>query len=210
MARGLAEAGMGRGKARRKSTSLAQYHLQPDQIRRLILSADSDRDRTLVLLLAQTGMRRSEAASLRIEDVRYDELELVIRSGKGGKSRVIPVTPVLADSLRKLSADKLEGYYFRSRNHGHLTSRQINRIIARTGLRAGISNPNPNRNSVTCHLLRHSFARLWKANGGDIETLARILGHASVKTTWDLYGTQSQSDVRRNYKSTMSKLKLLP
>jgi integrase len=81
----------------------------------------------------------------------------------------------------------------------------LNAIVAEAGRRAGVTNPNPKRSAITCHLFRHSFARLWKDRGGDIEALARILGHASVKTTWDLYGTQSLDDVRRHYRRVLER-----
>jgi integrase len=46
---------------------------------------------------------------------------------------------------------------------------------------------------------RHSFAREWKKRGGSIETLSKILGHTSVKTTLDEYGTEDLQTVQENY-----------
>ena len=101
----------------------------------------------------------------------------------------------------------MAGPVFQSRNGQYLSVRQINRIVANTGRRADVKNPNPKYDQITPHLFRHSFARLWKDRGGDIETLSKIMGHRSVKTTWDLYGTQGLSDVRRNYSQIMRKLR---
>ena len=72
------------------------------------------------------------------------------------------------------------------------------------GERAGVKNPNPaSGGRLTCHLFRHTFARHWKQRGGDIESLAQILGHASSATTVDLYGTLSIDDVQDNYDRLM-------
>jgi integrase len=75
--------------------------------------------------------------------------------------------------------------------------------VAQAGVRSGIRNPNPKYQHLTCHLFRHSFARVWKARGGSIESLSKILGHESVRTTWDEYGSESLEDVRRNYAKIM-------
>jgi integrase len=189
----------------RSKVSNAEYHLAIDQIRCIIRSAGSFRDRVLLQTLAETGMRRSELQSLGVEDVLPQENLLRIRHGKGGKPRMIPVSPELSGRLKQLTGSRTSGPVFVSRNGGALSCRQLNSIVARVGKRAGVVNPNPRRSGITCHLFRHSFARLWKDRGGDIEALARILGHASVKTTWDLYGTQSLEDVRRNYEKTIAK-----
>ena len=65
------------------------------------------------------------------------------------------------------------------------------------GTRKGLSLSSDGH--LTCHLFRHTFARHWKQRGGDIESLAQILGHASSATTVDLYGTLSIDDVQANY-----------
>src|SRR5439155_26139763 len=92
------------------------------------------------------------------------------------------------------------GPLFLSNRAGALTPRQINRIVIHAGLLAGVKNPNPASDGhLTCHLFRHTFARHWKQRGGDIESLAQILGHSSSSTTVDLYGTLSIDDVQASY-----------
>jgi integrase len=82
--------------------------------------------------------------------------------------------------------------------------RHVNRIVEHAGIEAGVKNPNPATSGrVTCHLLRHTFARYWKQRGGDIEALANILGHASSSTTIDMYGRQSIDDVQEHYRRIM-------
>jgi integrase/recombinase XerD len=156
--------------------------------------------------MAETGLRRAEVAALRAEDLRLNDGVLVVHNGKGNKARIVPLTTALAARMRELTGLRQHGPVFQSATGGHLSLRQINRIAAKAGRRAGVHNPNPRQRDITCHLFRHSFARLWKQHGGSIESLTKILGHASVKTTWDLYGTEGLADVRRNYARTMAKV----
>ena len=177
----------------------AEYHLTAMKMARITEAGSSLRDKAILLLLAETGLRRAEVASLRIEDIRWKEHLLVVKNGKGGKMRLVPLTPQLKSHLSAVVGDRKGGCLFASSRGPTLSSRQINRIVAAAGRRANIRNPNPKYSQITPHLLRHSFARLWKDRGGSIEALAKILGHKSVKTTWDLYGTMSLEDVQREY-----------
>jgi len=195
-----------RPKRRNVSGSNAEYHLTIQELRRVVQNGKTLRDRVLMQTLAETGTRRSEVAGLRVGDVSYERRVLIIRQGKGNKPRLVPITPKLADNIRTLTASRCTEPVFAARNGSCLSLRQVNRIVAVAGIRAGVKNPNPKQHNVTCHLFRHSFARLWKDQGGSIETLSKILGHQSQKTTWDLYGTQSVHDVRRNYERIMRRL----
>jgi integrase len=90
-----------------------------------------------------------------------------------------------------------------SQRNGQLTLRQVNWIVAQAGKASGVQNPNPAHQYITCHLARHSFAREWKKRGGSIETLPKILGHTSLKTTLDEYGTEDLQTVQENYSRVM-------
>lgn len=183
--------------------SNAQYHLTGEEVGRLIAGAAGQRNKAIIRMFAETGIRRFELALLMIPDVRLDNRQIVIRSGKGSKSRVIPITEQLKRELRTLLEGQSTGPVFRSHSGGPLSLRQLNRIVALTGARAKIVNPNPRHRQITCHLFRHTFARLWKQRQASIETLSRILGHAHAATTWSLYGTESQLDVQRNYEAAI-------
>ena len=177
----------------------SEYHLSKSELKRLINGVSNKRDRALIALFVDTGIRRFEAAAIEARDIDFVEEMLIVRCGKGGRLRLLPLSPRLCTLLRELVSPVPSEPVFRTAQGRALSTRQINRIVARAGKHAGLHNPNPRRKNLTCHLIRHSFARLWKDAGGNIETLARILGHVSVKTTWDLYGTQSIEDVKRHY-----------
>lgn len=176
------------------------------QITKLLDSDPHPRNGSILRLLAETGIRRSELAALDVSDLLAGQFLIVVRRGKGGKMRMLPLTSTLRRELEELTAGRSNGAMFASRAGSRLSVRQINRIIAQAGRRAGITSPNPRHNQITCHLLRHSFARLWKENGGSIETLSKILGHASIKTTMDVYGTESLADVQKNYAVTIKRI----
>lgn len=181
----------------------SQFALKPAELRKLVTAAATPRDRCIVRLLADTGIRRAELVALDVRDVNVEQRDLTIRSGKGGKLRVVPLTDELAQEFGFLIGRRATGPLFLSLRKGSLTVRQLNRIVHDVGQLAGVDNPNPDAGGITCHLFRHTFARQWKQRGGDIETLTNILGHASSATTVDLYGTQSVEDMKENYRRVM-------
>ncbi len=184
----------------RRQFKNSQFALKPAEVRKVIYACDNPRDRTLLATFAATGMRRAEVAALDVRDLDLVARRITIRAGKGGKQRTVPITEELASDLRLLVGRRATGPVFLSNRHGPLTTRQVNYIVADAGARADVKNPNPSsRGRITCHLFRHTFARHWKQRGGDIESLAQILGHASSSTTVDLYGTLSMDDVQANY-----------
>ncbi|MEW6051063.1 MAG: tyrosine-type recombinase/integrase [Candidatus Zixiibacteriota bacterium] len=181
----------------------AEFSLSPSELQRLIAAGARPRDQTLLRLLVETGMRRHEATLLRVADVDVERRLLVVQHGKGGKQRVIPVTQRLGQALCAIGGPDPLAYVFASRQRERLSTRQVNRIVADAGRRAGLAHPNPRYRQLTCHLLRHTFARLWKAENGSIESLSNILGHRRVSTTWNVYGRESLDDMLRNYAKTI-------
>jgi len=196
------------GRKLKSQLSNAEYHLTAGQMQRIIEAARSMRDKALIQLLAETGIRRSEAANLDVGDVRLTERLILIRQGKGMKSRLVPITDSLAKNLATLIESIPQGPVFRSRSQLRLSLRQVNRIVADAGRRAKVKNPNPKYQDITPHLFRHSFARLWKKKGGSIETLANILGHQNISTTWNIYGREGLEDIRSNYTRVMNSIML--
>lgn len=186
--------------APRRQLKNSQFALKPAEVRKVVYACPTPRDRCLVATLAVTGMRRAEVAALDARDLNLEARRLTIRSGKGNKQRTVPITEELASDLRLLIGKRATGPLFLSNRGAALTPRQVNRIVAHAGVLADVKNPNPSTDGhLTCHLFRHTFARHWKQRGGDIESLAQILGHASSATTVDLYGTLSIDDVQASY-----------
>ncbi len=192
---------------KKRTGSNAEYNLTLRQIEKIINASQCLRDRVLIQVLAFTGMRRVETAALEVNDILWEEKLLIIRIGKGNKQRLVPLPDFVLAGIQSLIGQRTTGAILLSRNGQQLSCRQLNRIVAKVGKDAGVNNPNPKHDNITCHLFRHSFARHWKDKQGSIESLSRILGHTSVKTTWDLYGTESLEDIQKNYEKIIKKFK---
>jgi integrase len=184
----------------------SEFHLSPSELRKLVAATDNPRDLLILELFIYTGIRRAELRQIRVEDLDLGRRRLLIRHGKGNKERIVYLTDGLVKSLKVFSAGRTGGPLFKGRNGGPLSERAINYVVSRVAEAAGLQTPNPRYRNVGPHLLRHSFARNWKVAGGSLETLRRILGHASLKTTLDLYGTESQADAEQNYRAVIGRL----
>ncbi|MDJ0629084.1 MAG: site-specific tyrosine recombinase XerD [Rhodobacter sp.] len=152
---------------------------------------DRLRNTCLLELLYATGMRVSELVGLPVSAARGDPRMLLIK-GKGGKERMVPLSPPARDALRawlpvrdaQEAEAKAEGsapsrFLFPSRGKsGHLTRHRFYMLIKELAAAGGVP---PAR--VTPHTLRHAFATHLLANGADLRAIQTLLGHADVSTT---------------------------
>lgn len=140
------------------------------------------RNVAVLSLLYGCGLRISEALELAGDDLR-DADETVLRiKGKGGKTRLVPVLPVVSKAVadyRRLCPYHLDANspLFRGAKGGALQPAIIQREMRK--LRSALSLPE----TATPHALRHSFATHLLAKGGDLRTIQELLGHASLSTT---------------------------
>lgn len=145
------------------------------------------RDRAILELFFSTGMRVSELAKLKKDQINLDRDEFTVR-GKGNKTRVVFLANQARHVLKEyLKLRKDESVYLFVRHdravgaHGHapssLTPRSIERLVHRYAVAAGIPK------KVSPHTLRHSFATDLLMNGADIRSVQSMLGHASITTT---------------------------
>ena len=102
----------------------------------------------------------------------------------------------LLDDLKHLVYGRTEGFVFTNSNGKPLTVRRINYITAKAGEQIGITNPNPRLKHINPHIFRHSIARYSKNKGFSAEWIQNFLGHASYKTTMDMYGTISIDEMQ--------------
>lgn len=153
--------------------------------------ADRLRNTCLMELLYATGMRVSELVSLPVTSARGDPNMLLVL-GKGGKERMVPLSPPAREALRvwlqirdereeKAQATGAPGskFLFPSRGkEGHLTRHWFYLLIKDLAVTGGI---DPQK--VTPHTLRHAFATHLLANGADLRAIQALLGHADIATT---------------------------
>jgi integrase len=186
--------------------SNSEFHLTPEELRRIIEAAADLRDRLVIAVFVYTGVRRAELQKIQVRDVDLVRRRLLIRHGKGGKQRIVYLPDHLVMDLH-IYCNEHEGLYlFEGQKGGPMSLRNINYIVSRTARSAGVQTPNPRYQNVGPHLLRHSFARNWKRASGSLESLQKILGHSSLKTTLDVYGCESQNETEENYRVLAERL----
>ncbi len=144
------------------------------------------RDRTLLLLAIQTGLRNSEIASLRRRDVTTGTGAHVRCTGKGRKMRCTPlrkdVAAVVALWLREVPADPAAPLFPSARGAG-MSADALQRIVARHARAAGRTCPSLEAKKVHPHMLRHTAAMDLLHRGVDQTVIALWLGHESPATT---------------------------
>jgi integrase/recombinase XerD len=129
--------------------------LSREEVARLIECASNLRHRTILMTLYSTGMRRSELCRLRTEDIDKERMVIHIRQGKGGKDRVVPLSPKLLDQLRTYyrSLKHKTGWVFPSLQERHrgepMTDKTVWHACEFAARRAGITK------HVHPHTLRH-------------------------------------------------------
>jgi len=153
--------------------------MSPEEVAALLDAAEGLRFRTVFALMYAAGLRISEACRLRIEDVDSKRMLIRVRRGKGNKDREVMLSMRLLEMLREYWRQaRPASYFFPSPGAaGHLDPATVRERFRRARLAAGVTR------RVTPHALRHSFATHLLDDGTDIAVTARLLGHASVRTT---------------------------
>ena len=155
------------------------------------------RDRAVLLLLYGAGLRIAEALSLRSSDLPLGERLSV--TGKGGKQRVVPILPIVAEAVTDytaklpfmLAADEL---LFRGARGGPLSQGMVQKATARARTVLGLPT------TATPHALRHSFATHLLGAGADLRSLQELLGHASLGST-QIYTKVDSASLLETYRT---------
>ena len=153
------------------------YHYQDVQG---IINAHSNIKHKLILHLAYgCGLRLSELAHLRTDNMDWKNNVIWIRRGKGRKDRRVMFNKSLKDMTKNyIDLYKPKNYLFEGMNgNGHLSTRSIEKIFINACKKAKI------KPKGGIHGLRHSFATHLLENGIDIRYIQELLGHSSMKTT---------------------------
>lgn len=144
------------------------------------------RDRAMLMLGAQTGLRASELTGLRCGDVHLGTGAHVSCLGKGRKQRITPLTAATVAILRVWFAergDQAEAPLFPTRSGGSLSRDGLERRLAKHAERAAQSRPSLRGKRITPHVLRHTAAMRLLRAGVDTAVIALWLGHEQVETT---------------------------
>ena len=156
-------------------------YLEADEVNAIIRAAPNPKAKLLMLEQWRAGLRVSEALDLEVRDLSLDTATptLRVRSGKGGKSRLVPVHPELHGALGSALAygDISHGRVIEA--HPATAWRWVQAAVKRAEELGAIA---PGKR-VGTHTLRHSYARHLLMNGIPINYLSRWLGHSSIQTT---------------------------
>ena len=141
---------------------------------------NNQRNRCFVLLMLDSGLRRGEIPRININDISFPTRSMIVR-GKGSKQRLIPMgektcSQLLDYRLRFRSAAGGSEPFFLDQNGNRCSDNLVKLVFQRLKEETGIERLHP-------HLLRHTFATYYLADGGDLETLRLILGHSNIHTT---------------------------
>ena len=137
------------------------------------------RDRALIKVLLDTGLRASELCSLLVRDYDPKTGEIRVRFGKGGKQRFVFVEKGVRRELwryltqRDEEGENPESPLFLGRNDKPMNKTSLRLLLNRLGRKAGVPNCHP-------HRFRHTFSIQFLRGGGDVFSLQKLLGHSTL------------------------------
>ena len=157
--------------------------------------ATAERNRLMIALALNTGMRVGDLIGLKWSDIELDTGRTHIKMGKGRKDRVLFVKPALLSDLLDL-ADRFPGggedaLVFQIATGGPIQSAYMRRMIVNQAKKAGIAPAK----RVHFHLLRHTYLTRLYTETKDLRLVQEVAGHANISTT-QIYTHISGEDVR--------------
>ena len=176
----------------------------PEEVERMIKVYGTDtfleaRNRCIIAMLFDTGIRNFELCSIRCEDIRSNS---ILIHGKGNKQRVVPISPFLRKCMNKYDMKRCkyikeryqDEYYFLSQKGKQLTIETVERIVRNCGEAAGVNK------EIRCspHTCRHTFAQLNIKNGLDVYSLSRLMGHENISITKRCLQSMTDADIVQN------------
>ena len=179
--------------------------LTKNQIHWLINACKNDRDRAIIIMLVNTGMRISELINVTLEDYKYSKShdgELSIL-GKGNKLRTVYLNDKVFEMVDKYLLIRKESEYnnlFISNGCVPMDRSCISRTLKTTAKRSGhFTDDEISR--LHNHLLRHTFVTSAIDNNIPIEVTSSIVGHSNVNTTFSVYLHMNKNKLKENMKN---------
>lgn len=153
--------------------------LSTEECMRLFKAPRLLKHRVLLSLIYSAGLRSREVRRLKLSDVDYDRMQIHIRQTKYDKDRYVPLSSMMARGLKKyIAACQPREFLFNGQSPGkQLSPKGVSWAMREARKAAGITK------EATVHTLRHSYATHLLEMGVDIDTLSKLLGHASLQPT---------------------------
>jgi integrase/recombinase XerD len=162
--------------------------LEPNELMKLLHSAQDLRDRAILTLIMDNGVRAGEVCSLLKHNIKQ---ETILVDGKTGW-REVPISEETRRLLLQVAAKSPDEHVF----HGHkgpITRFCIYRTVREHMEKAGIKGPK-----LGPHRIRHAFGKNFLVEGGDLRSLQEIMGHTDIKTT-QKYATLNLTDIIKKH-----------
>ena len=176
-------------KPQRLVSFLSENELQPSQVDGAVEDQTLQRSQVLLELIYGSGLRISECAGLRWNQLDWSQGTVRVR-GKGNKERIVPITQRCAEYLQKYRVGG--AFVFANAQGEPLNVRTLRRDIHRLLRWMGWEG------KASPHVLRHSFATHLLDNGADLVAVQEMLGHSSLSTT-QVYTHVSAQRLRASY-----------
>ncbi len=163
--------------------------LEANELMRLLQSAQDPRDRAILTLITDNGVRAGEVCSLLKHNIKY---ETIVVYGKTGW-REVPISEETRRLLLQVAAKSPDEHVF----HGHkgpITRFCIYRTVREHMEKAGIKGPK-----LGPHRIRHAFGKNYLVEGGDLRSLQEIMGHTDIKTT-QKYAALNLTDILKKHR----------
>jgi len=182
----------------KKSPTKPVEYLSLDELQKIFAQPKTDtlhgkRDLALISLLYDAGARVSEIINLKLCHIRLAKPATVTLSGKGGKSRIVPVTVdvlrILENYVASARTIAADDYLFTNARNEKLTRSGVEFILSKYAKSAGVRDVSP-------HVLRHSKAMHLVQAGVNIVYIRDFLGHSSVQTT-EIYAKADSESKRK-------------
>ena len=176
--------------------------LNYEEINKIFESIETDsilkiRNKCIIELLYDTGIRVSELVNIKIQDIDFEEKTIHI-FGKGKKQRIVYFVSFLTNIL-DMYLNKSRNYLLNGKDNNYLILNNRGDKITTRGIELIVDNiveKSAIKHKISPHVLRHTFASHMLNNGADIKTIQQLLGHESLSTT-GIY-THITSDVLRS------------
>jgi integrase/recombinase XerD len=152
--------------------------LSLSEVESMLNSLDNIKHKAMLALIYSGGLRRSELLNLHIKDVDSKRMLITIKSAKGNRDRVVPLSMTALDMLRSYYAIyKPKVYLFEGQKGEKYTETSLQEVFHKAKNLAGINK------SVSLHTLRHSYATHLLEGGINLRYIQDLLGHKSPRTT---------------------------
>ena len=175
--------------------------LSREQVQQLFAQIDHPMDHALFLVMLRCGLRVSEVAQLKLEQIDWEQQALHIVQGKGRKDRRVYMSPDAVASIQQCLEPHpgAQGYVFwnRKRAQQPLSVKAIQKKMERYAKAAGLT--------ASCHSLRHTFASNLLEHGAEVVTIRDFLGHSQIASS-ERYAQVSSQKIKQEYMRTMQKI----